>query len=191
MTILMLDVDGVLVSGEPDTFVRDAALDAELAAIREDLTADDWQSLATGQADLVDTIKSRRALPDADALLDYWYRSETRIDAAVLDGVRRRRAAGMKVFLATNQEHRRARYLMETLGLAAEVDGIVHSAALGHRKPSAGYFEAAALRVAARPQDIVFIDDNASNVDAARLAGWRATLWDGSLSLEAAISAAR
>lgn len=189
MTVLMLDVDGVLV-GPPERFARDAVLDAALAAVREELSADDWQLLATGGADLLETITGR-GVTGAETLLDYWYRSETHLDADVLDAVRRLRAGGMRVFLATNQEHRRARYLMETLGLDAEVDGIVHSAALGHRKPSPGYFAAAATRVGARTEDIVFIDDNADNVDAARLAGWRATMWLGDMPLEAAISAAR
>jgi len=44
--------------------------------------------------------------------------------------VQRLRLSGMRVFLATNQEHRRARHLMETMGLKAYVDGMLYSAAL-------------------------------------------------------------
>jgi putative hydrolase of the HAD superfamily len=196
MNVLMLDVDGVLVH-EPPThvFARDAELDAAMQAIRGQLSAEDWQSLATGQSDLlkrIDEVIQALQLPvTADRMLDYWYPSETHIDAAVLDAAKRVRASGVPVFLATNQEHRRARYLMETLGLLSHVDGIVYSAALGHRKPSPEYFVAAAAKVGARPADVVFIDDNAANVEAARVAGWRATQWLGDLSLEEAISAAR
>ena len=196
MSVLMLDVDGVLVHEPPaDVFGRGAELDATMAAIRAELTPDDWQSLATGKSDLlvrIGEIVHALALPiTADRMLDYWYPSETHIDVAVLDAARRVRASGMRVYLATNQEHRRARYLMETLGLAAHFDGIAYSAALGHRKPSPDYFAAAASKVSVAPNEIVFIDDNAGNIDAARLAGWRATHWLGDLSLEAAISAAR
>jgi putative hydrolase of the HAD superfamily len=196
MSVLMLDVDGVLVHEPPvEVFARDAALDAAMASIRAELTAEDWQSLATGQSDLLERIgEIVRALTlpvTAEQMLDYWYPSETHLDAAVLDAAKRVRAGGMRVFLATNQEHRRARYLMETLELASIFDGIAYSAALGHRKPSPEYFAAAAAKVSARASDIVFIDDNEGNVDAARLAGWRATHWLGDLSLEAAISAAR
>lgn len=192
MTVLMLDVDGVLVTDVSETFVRDAVRDATVAGLRDGLTGDHWQALATGRADLPDLVAT--LLPegaDVEGVLDYWFASETHIDPAVLAAVRRLRAGGMRVYLATNQEHRRARYLMETLGLLAHVDGIVHSAALGHRKPAPEYFAAAAAKVGVRPEDIVFIDDNAANVDAARLAGWRATHWVGDLSLEAAISVAR
>ena len=192
----MLDVDGVLVHEPPvEVFARDAALDAAMASIRAELTAEDWQSLATGQSDLLERIGEivrALTLPVTPAqMLDYWYPSETHLDTVVLDAAKRVRAAGMRVFLATNQEHRRARYLMETLELASIFDGIAYSAALGHRKPSPDYFAAAAAKVGARASDIVFIDDNEGNVDAARLAGWRATHWLGDLSLEAAISAAR
>lgn len=192
MTVLMLDVDGVLVTGAPTPgFVRDTAQDAMLDAARQALTADDWQLLATGKADLLEMVRTRIAVTDAEGLLNYLYRSETEVDAAVLAAVQRVRAAGMRVFLATNQEHRRARYLMETLALSTMVDGIAYSAALGHRKPSLEYFAAAAAKVGALPHEIVFIDDNADNVDAARAAGWRATQWFGDMSLDDAISAAR
>jgi putative hydrolase of the HAD superfamily len=196
MNVLMLDVDGVLVHEPPaNVFARDAELDAAMMAIRGQLTAEDWQSLATGQSDLlerIDEVIRSLALPvTADRMLDYWYPSETHIDAAVLEAAKRVRTGGIRVFLATNQEHRRARYLMETLGLASSFDGIAYSAALGHRKPSPEYFTVAAAKVVAMPADIVFIDDNAGNVDAARLAGWRATQWLGDLSLDEAISAAR
>jgi putative hydrolase of the HAD superfamily len=80
---------------------------------------------------------------------------------------------------------------METLGLASSFDGIAYSAALGHRKPSREYFAAATAKVGVDPRDIVFIDDNEANVDAARVAGWCATHWSGDMSLEEAISAAR
>jgi putative hydrolase of the HAD superfamily len=196
MNVLMLDVDGVLVHEPPaETFTRDAELDAAMAVIRAQLSADDRKSIATGHSDLlerIDEVIRALQLPvTADRMLDYWYPSETHIDAAVLEAGKRVRAGGMRVFLATNQEHRRARYLMEALGLLSHVDGMVYSAALGHRKPSPDYFALAAATVRARPADIVFIDDNAANVEAARVAGWRATQWLGDMSLDEAISAAR
>jgi putative hydrolase of the HAD superfamily len=196
MKVLMLDVDGVLVhEPPPELFARDAALDAAMAAVRFELTGEDWQALATGRADLLHRIEellARLAIStEAQPLIDYWFASETHIDPVVLAAVRRLRATGTRVFLATNQEHRRARYLMETLELRAEVDGILHSAALGHRKPALDYFAAAAAKVGIRPDEAVFIDDNEGNVEAARLAGWRATHWLGETSLEVAIRAAR
>lgn len=180
----MLDVDGVLVHPPAEgTYAGNAALDAAIATVRHHLSAEDWQLLATGRADLLHRVGSI-ALPaglTAEALIDYWFESETRIDTAILESVDRLRRGGMRVFLATNQEHLRARYLMDRLGLAAQVDGMLYSAALGYRKPAPEYFAVAALRGRAEAADIVFIDDNEGNVDAARLAGWRATHWLGGI----------
>lgn len=192
MTVLMLDVDGVLVTDRSDAFAHDAALDRAIEGARSLLSGDDWQNLLAGRADLLELLTSRLpAGSDPRPLLDYWFASETHVDPAVLAGVQRVRAGGMRVYLATNQEHHRARYLADVLGLLAHVDGIVYSAALGCRKPSPEYFAAAAAKVGAQSRDIVFIDDNAANVDAARVAGWRAIQWLGDLSLEDAISVAR
>jgi putative hydrolase of the HAD superfamily len=192
MNVLMLDVDGVLVHNEADEFVRDVALDATLATARSRVTAEQWLALGTGRADLVDVLTN--AMQDrelAERLVEYGIASETHIDPIVLADVERIRAKGLRVYLATNQESRRAAYLVDRLGLGDRIDGMLHSAALGARKPDRAFFEAATRAAKVAVHDVVFIDDNAGNVDAARRFGWRATHWLGDLSLEDAISAAR
>jgi putative hydrolase of the HAD superfamily len=87
------------------------------------------------------------------------------------------RTSGWRVFLATNQEHVRARYLTETLGLGAHLDGIVYSAALGHRKPANEFFRGAEKAVSAAPGDLVLVDDAPANIEAARRCGWDAIHW--------------
>jgi putative hydrolase of the HAD superfamily len=106
----------------------------------------------------------------------------------VLSTVKRYRDRGLSVFLATNQEHLRADYLMRQVGLGAHVDGIIYSAALGHRKPSAEFFERAAAIAAAAPENIVLVDDTLANVEAARQAGWSAVHWTGNGSLDEALA---
>lgn len=190
--VLMLDVDGVLVHSESDDFVRDVALDATLATARSRVTAEQWLALGTGRADLVDVLTE--AMKDRDLalrLVDYGLVSETHVDPAVLADVDRLRASGTRVFLATNQEHRRAAYLMDTLALRDRIDGMLHSAALGARKPDSAYFAAATREARVAPSDVVFIDDVAANIEAARRFGWRAIQWLGDMSLDEAISAAR
>lgn len=192
MKVLMLDADGVLVRNEAEDFVRDAALDLTLATARSRLSAEQWKAIGTGRADLGEVLAT--VMPDrelVERLIAYGMASETHIDPDMLAAVGRIRAGGVRIFLATNQENRRARYLMETLGLGREFDGILHSAGLGYRKPDAEYFAVARERAGVLPEEIVFIDDSARNVDAARRAGWTATHWQGDLSLEEAIAAAR
>ena len=98
---------------------------------------------------------------------------------SVLESVRKMRARGIRVLLTTNQEHRRARYLMDGMKLGEEVDGIVYSAALGFRKPAPEFFALAAERAGAAPADLTLVDDSLPNVEAARRAGWQAVHWTG------------
>ena len=113
-------------------------------------------------------------------LVDYWFENNFRIDESIRSAIRHYRSAGVRVFLCTNQEHLRAAYLMTTLELSADVDGILYSAELGDRKPGAAFFRLAAKRAGAQPRDIAFVDDAAANVEAARKAGWTAVQWTGS-----------
>lgn len=197
--VLMLDVDGVLVTGRP----RDGAppltsLEADLGLSPQLLQSHffdvHWEKIVTGRAPLkprLDAFLSGHALRiGADELLQYWFRNDARIDEAVLAGVRAWRRAGGRAILATNQEHLRASYLMDELDLRAQVDGIVYSAALGYRKPAPDFFIAAAASAEVTPGDIVFIDDSIGNVEAARQAGWRSTHWRAGMTLAAAIAAA-
>ena len=112
-----------------------------------------------------------------------WFHDDTYLIVWATDGTR--------VFHATNQEHRRAAYLMDTLALRDRIDGMLHSAALGARKPDSAYFTAATREAEVAPSDVVFIDDVAANIEAARRFGWRAIQWLGDMSLDEAISAAR
>lgn len=113
--------------------------------------------------------------------------------------VRALRANGYGVHLATNQERYRARHMREVLGYDALFDVSCYSHQLGVIKPSPEFFTEAVRRVGAEPATILFIDDDADNVDAARTVGLSAVQWsldrghDELLSLLAAhgVSAAR
>jgi putative hydrolase of the HAD superfamily len=94
------------------------------------------------------------------------------------------RSAGIRVYLATNQEHLRAAYLMETLGLADHVDGIFYSARLGVRKPDMEFFTGVQAAVGRRGDGLLLIDDSRPNVEGARNAGWQALHWTKQCSPE-------
>lgn len=196
----MLDVDGVLVGGRPqDGLGQFTDLEADLGLspelLRKRFFDVYWADVVTGKRPLLDALTRVLAdiAPDlpAQVLVDYWLANDSRLDRALLADLPAVRQAGMRVYLATNQEHLRARYLMETVGLGTSVDGIVYSAALGFRKPEPEFYWRAATQVGAKPREIVFIDDNAYNVTAARKAGWAATQWSVGMTLAAALEAAR
>jgi putative hydrolase of the HAD superfamily len=98
------------------------------------------------------------------------------IESAIFALIRR---CGLCVYLATNQEHERARYLMKTLDLMARVDGCHYSAAVGHRKPNSAFFDAVACKVGLPPRELLLIDDAEENVRAVIAAGWDAMQWTG------------
>lgn len=199
MRTLMLDVDGVLVTGRP----RDGAhlftdlerdLGLPLPLLQREFFAPRWADIVTGrkplEPELADVLA--RIAPDVSVarLIDYWFENDSRLDAAVLSAVSELRRGGCTVFLATNQEHRRARYLMTDLGLERHVDGMIYSAAVGHRKPAPEFYAAATATAGHPPTDIALVDDTLENVTAARAFGWRAVHWTPSMDLAAALAAA-
>lgn len=179
----MVDVDGVLVHGRPaDGRPVFAELKADLGLSHERLRAEFfnryWEAIVTGREPMLPRLASVLAeiapTVSAERLVEYWMRNDSRMfqeDVAVLDEARE---AGLRVHLATNQEHVRAAYLMNDMGLADHVDGIIYSAAIGHRKPAPEFYAMATEQVGVPAESICFIDDVADNVVAARRAGWRA-----------------
>jgi putative hydrolase of the HAD superfamily len=68
--------------------------------------------------------------------------------------------------------------LRRRFGLETWIDPWFISGDLGLRKPSAAIYRLAAERLAARAQDIVFVDDRPRNLDAAKTLGLRTVLLD-------------
>lgn len=198
LAALMMDVDGVLVTGRPAdglpwaTGLRDD-LGVDLGELRRAFFAPSWDAIVTGRLALrpaLDAALSSIAphLP-ADRLIDYWFRNDARLDTALLAALARLRAGGLPVHLATNQEHARARYLLDDLGLAVHVDGCHYSAALGCAKPDPAFFDHVARRVGYPPGALLLVDDLAVNIEAARAAGWRALHWNAGSDLAAVVAA--
>jgi putative hydrolase of the HAD superfamily len=183
MTILALDVDGVVVLGHPAGGRWDKHLFRDLGiapqVLQEHFFRARWHDIALGKADLIEALdnvwpKLKCALPVPE-FVDYWFANDSALNQEVLREVAAWRAAGNLAFLATVQEHRRARYLWQTLNLSSQFDGMLYSAELGAAKPSEAFYERAHARlpVAAR-DEVVFLDDAIANVEAATNFGWRA-----------------
>lgn len=186
MQTIMMDVDGVLVTGRPKDGAHlftdiEADLGMTLATLQREFFTPRWQAIVTGKKPLLPELAEVLALVapnvSAERLIDYWFENDSRIDRAVLADMAKLRAAGHRVYLATNQEHMRATYLMETLGLAQEVDGIFYSAEIGHKKPSPEFYDHITRTLGEVPSNITLVDDTEQNVLAAREKGWTAVHW--------------
>lgn len=198
MRTIMMDVDGVLVCGRPQDGAHlftdlERDLGIRLDVLQREFFVPRWPDIVTGRKPLAPELEAvlARIAPDvsAETLIDYWFRNDSRIDPAVLAAMGACRGRGETVFLATNQDHRRARYLMEEMGLAEHVDGIIYSAQLGYRKPSREFFALATQKAGAAIENIVFIDDSEDNVLAARAFGWAAVHWVPGMNMAAALDA--
>lgn len=182
---LMVDVDGVVITPRPGGWAArmEADLGLSYAVLAQHFFTPHWDDVVMGRADLLERLAPMlaRHAPrlTADQLAAYWFDRDAQLDEPLLADLAEVRAAGVALHLATVQEHRRAAYLWETLGLRDRFDGIHHSAAYGCGKPDRAFFDAVAARTGYAPAEMLLLDDRPENVEAARAAGWRAALWDG------------
>lgn len=183
---LMLDVDGVLVDGRPEdgrhwqTSIQED-LGFSSAALQEHFFAPYWEDIVLGRAGMMEhlTTALQNIAPDVTptTFLSYWFQRDSRLVAALLPELALVRSRGILVYLATNQEHLRAAYLMGTLGLADHVDGIFYSARVGAKKPDIEFFAKVQAALALRGEEILLIDDSLQNIAAAFTAGWQTFHW--------------
>ena len=126
--------------------------------------------------DVLPGLLERWGIPDAyDDMVRVWLSIQPVEDArALVDVVRR---SGVPCYLASNQDAHRARFMQENLGYPDLLDGAFYSCDLGAAKPESAYFEAILARLALSADQVLFIDDKDSNVEAAREAGLAAEVW--------------
>src|SRR5690348_10296813 len=122
----MLDVDGVLIDGRPEDGRHwQTSLEDDLGfssdSLREHFFAAHWDDIVLGRAGLMERLRAtlQQIAPhvSAESFVAYWFERDSRVVAPLLLELSAIRAAGIRVYLATNQEHLRAAYLMETLRL--------------------------------------------------------------------------
>ena len=170
--VVALDVDGVLVEvGHDDDWLD--IIGAEFDLTHADLApffADHWSDVIVGRRPIEDALAAFAPTLDCERFLLRWFEESTRINHEMVDAANEWCAAGARLVLATNQEHRRASYLRTLLREHLEVIDIFYSADLGVGKPDARFFGAADKRL--NGARVVFIDDVLANVESARAHGW-------------------
>lgn len=183
---IMVDVDGVLVT-HPDAGGWSANLENDLgippALLHDRFFRRHWADVVHGRAALRDhlALALTEIAPSVSpaTLIEYWFSNDAHIDERLLAELRHLRKAGFELHLATVQEHERAAYLWDHLGLKDSFDGMHYAAALGYSKPDHAFYHAVVAAVRIEPKAIFFIDDKIDNVVAARECGWAAALWTG------------
>lgn len=87
------------------------------------------------------------------------------------------RKAGYKVCLASNMATAQRVLFWNALGLKNFADEIFCSGDLNVAKPEPFFYSRVAALLSAQPESILFFDDSAANVDAAKACGWQAFLY--------------
>ena len=183
---LMVDVDGVLVDGRPDDGRHwQSSIEEDLGftsdALNEHFFAPYWENVVLGRSGLMEHLPCalQKIAPHVSAaqLVSYWFERDSRLAVPLLGELSSVRAAGTEVYLATNQEHLRAAYLMDELGLAEHVDGIFYSAQLGAKKPDPQFFLKIQAALGRRGEELLLIDDSLPNIRGAFEVGWHALHW--------------
>lgn len=190
--ILMVDVDGVVVHpANPKGWSADLEQDLGIsaAALQSRFFQRHWEDVVHGRAELRDRLAIALAeiAPEVgcEQLIRYWFQGDAELDRGLLAQLAAVRATGVALHLATVQEHERAAYLWNNLGLRDHFDDMHYAADLGASKPSQAFYEAVETRVGRRGSAIAFIDDSERNVQAASVRGWKAALWTAGASLDA------
>lgn len=190
---VLMDVDGVIVPGRGSRFAHHLAAQYGLTdTATKSFFRGPFQQCLVGMADL------RVELPpyiaqwewpgNVDDFLAEWFRCEHIVDSQVLAVMDRLRQKGVGVYLATNQEAYRTRYLQEHMGLMDHVDGMFASCMVGHLKPLPEYFESVLESLAAPPSSVLLWDDSERIVSEARSLGLRGELFEDTTAFVEKIS---
>ncbi len=193
---IFFDVDGVLIDGwHSNSTLRkpwDLTLEADLGIDGDAFrimffgapgarAGSPMSECVSGRRDLMDALAD--TLPkagyrgSAKDFARYWFEKDSNINAEVLEVVARLRSVPeTKLYVATGQEHHRARYLWTDLGFSGYFERIFYSAEIGYLKKDVRFFEAInrelEIGAAERP---LFFDDQPEIVALAGSIGWDAT----------------
>ncbi len=158
---LIVDVDGVVVV-HSDPLGWSGTLEADLgvspARLQSEFFRPHWNDIILGRAGLHERLGPVLAViaPDVTShqLTEYWFRNDSQLDHQLLGDLAEVRTEGVALHLATVQEHQRACYLWNVVGLSRRFDAIHYSADLGWAKPSPEFFAAIEARTGLAPPEL-------------------------------------
>lgn len=157
----------------------------------------DWQAFDCGTLDqqaVVQRTVQRLQLPHAEVhglvagIVEHLTPITSTVDIVHRLQQRRSLRADVRLYYLSNMPEPFARALQARHAFLQHFDGGIFSGDVGLVKPQPEIFHLLESRYSLSPRDTVFIDDLASNVEAARVRGWRGILFESSalLALELA-----
>jgi len=135
-----------------------------------------------GKADLKVELQKRLSTwgwrGTVEELIDYWFSDEAEVDLEMKDYILKLRERSIKIFLSTNNEKYRLKYLWEVVGLNKFLDGTMASSELGYLKPQLEFWEQASKRISnIQKAEVLVIDDDETAIASAKVFGFNAELY--------------
>ncbi len=182
-TLLALDVDGVLIDPwrggrGPWQHAFGERFGVDAADLDETLFATAWSEVIVGQrpveSALAEALHELGWGMGVEAALQCWFEEDFVLEPAVMTAAAAWAELGIPLALVSNQERRRARYLEERLAQVLPLSGVAFSGDLGLVKTDPDFYNRAERRlgIGGHGGTVVFLDDTASNVEAALRHGW-------------------
>jgi putative hydrolase of the HAD superfamily len=183
---LALDVDGVLLDsdrGGQGSWTNELTNRFGITRdqLRQSFFMRVWDDVVNGrrgiESALAESLEMIGSTAAVEEVLACWFEADLVVFDAAIDLARRAASAGIPVVLATNQEHRRARYLRDRLGQMVSLDRVFYSAEFGVQKHQSAFFEEASKQLGVSEDsrsEVIFVDDLLENVETARKSGWQA-----------------
>jgi len=176
---VIFDMDGVLVDSEPFGFEALRRVMARYGLPYGE--EENAEFLGRTTLDSCQILRERHRLPEAAETLADWY-VEGMLEqiargpipmAGVPEVLRRIRAAGYRMALASSAEVRVIDANLTALGLRPLFDAVVSGTQVARGKPAPDVFLAAADRLATPPAQCLVIEDSRNGLLAAKAAGMR------------------
>ena len=178
---LLFDLDGVLtLPEEVFSVIYSRSHGYDLTPFTEFFETE-WADFVTGEKDLKQHIENNPQFwkwdKSADELLDFWFKSEDVKNEALIEIVQGARKNDIKCYIATEQEQYRTDYIRNVM-FKNHFDGVFSTAEIGFKKKDPRFFENILHSLGLNPADLIYFDDSQSKLDAAKVTGIRAYLYE-------------
>lgn len=174
--LYLFDVDGVLIRVH-EPFSTRYEREINKPGLMTTFFRGVFQECLIGKADLREEAAKRLREwcwdGDVDSFLQHWFSAEAAISYETVDIIKDIRAQGKQVYLITNQEKYRTKYLTEKLDVDSLADGFFSSSMLGVKKPDKAFYSQVLARIGfdGDMSKVFYVDDDLKNVTSAQEMG--------------------
>ena len=144
---------------------------------------DKWAEVIRGQMGLIEVISDWAGTVgyhgDLRNVIEFWFQNDYNLDDRMLGWLAASKRANIRNVIGTNNEPMRAQFIAEDLGFANRMDRIFASGLMGVAKPEEDFFDMVSDELSVEPDELLLIDDNQENCEAADACGWQVHWFDG------------